>query len=148
MHTRLSHDHMQVKYTAAIWNQHTKVNQDKLEMIQRRGATYVCNDYSRQSSMTAVLENLSWLPHSMNSEYSHHTSLQDCAWFVCCVLIPITRQTRHLHPMLFYLTYKANRYINESFLPTTVVQWNILPPNVTTATTLRFFKSNVCELTH
>ena len=34
--------------------------QNKIEMVQRRAARFVCNNYSREASVTAMLDELGW----------------------------------------------------------------------------------------
>ena len=50
----------QMEYAAAVWDPYTKDNQKKMEMVQRRAARYVFNDYSRESSVTAMIDELGW----------------------------------------------------------------------------------------
>ena len=50
----------QVEYAAAAWDPYTKENKDKLEMVQRREACYVCINYIRESSVMAMINQLGW----------------------------------------------------------------------------------------
>ena len=36
----------QVEYASAVWSPYTKENINKIEILQRRAARWVCNDYS------------------------------------------------------------------------------------------------------
>ena len=49
-----------VEYATTIWGPHTKLNIDKLEMIQSKGARFVCGDFRRYSSVTEMLQRLQW----------------------------------------------------------------------------------------
>ena len=40
-----------VEYGTTIWDPHTKSNIEKLEMIQGKGARFVCGDFRRYSSV-------------------------------------------------------------------------------------------------
>ena len=42
----------QVEYAAVVWDPYTQENQHKIEMVQRRAARYVCNNYTRDASVT------------------------------------------------------------------------------------------------
>ena len=48
----------QVEYRSAVWSPYTKENKDKIEMVQRRAARWVSNDYSTYSSVTEMMSNL------------------------------------------------------------------------------------------
>ena len=50
----------QVEYASSIWSPYTKENINKIEMLQRRAARWVCNDYPPCSSVTEMLDNLGW----------------------------------------------------------------------------------------
>ncbi len=49
-----------LEYTSSVWSPHTQKNITKLESIQRRSARYVMNDFSRCSSVTAMMQHLEW----------------------------------------------------------------------------------------
>ena len=49
-----------MEYASAVWSPYTKENINKIEMLQRRAAHWVCNDYSLYSSVTYMLSNLGW----------------------------------------------------------------------------------------
>ena len=49
-----------MEYASIIWDPHTRVNIDRLEMVQRRYARFVFHDYRRTSSVTAMLSELNW----------------------------------------------------------------------------------------
>ena len=49
-----------VEYALSVWDPHTKRNTNKIEMVQRRCARYVTGNYDRTSSVTSLLNCLSW----------------------------------------------------------------------------------------
>ena len=49
-----------VEYTSPVWDPHTKRNTNKIEMVQRRCARYVTGNFDRTSSVTSMLNSLSW----------------------------------------------------------------------------------------
>jgi hypothetical protein len=50
-----------LEYASAAWDPHHKTDILKLEMVQRRAARFVANDYRREEgSMTAILNELGW----------------------------------------------------------------------------------------
>ena len=49
-----------VEYASPVWDPHTKRNTNKIEMVQRRCARYVTGNFDRTSSVTSMLNCLSW----------------------------------------------------------------------------------------
>ena len=49
-----------VEYAAAAWAPFTDTANDKIEMVQRRAARFVTNDYGQTSSVTEMIANLGW----------------------------------------------------------------------------------------
>ena len=49
-------------YSCVVWDPYLRKDIDKLENIQRRAARFVKNDYRRDSSVTAMLQDLKWQP--------------------------------------------------------------------------------------
>ena len=50
----------QLEYAAAIWDPYTQMYKNKIEMVQRRAARYVCNNYNREASVTTMIKHLHW----------------------------------------------------------------------------------------
>ena len=51
-----------LEYSSTVWDPFLETEKGELEKIQRRGARFVFNDYSRTSSVTAMLSKLDWVP--------------------------------------------------------------------------------------
>ena len=49
-----------MEYAAVIWDPYHHNNIQQLEKVQRRAARWVLNDFNRFSSVTAMLQHLSW----------------------------------------------------------------------------------------
>ena len=49
-----------MEYASPVWDPHTKRNTNKIEMAQRRCARYVTGNFDRTSSVTSLLNYLSW----------------------------------------------------------------------------------------
>ena len=59
-----------------------------------------------------------------------------------------TRETRHNHPLSYIHIIDTRNYIQYSFLPRTIEQWNRLPAAVAASPSLDAFKEGICSLTH
>ena len=49
-----------VEYASPVWDPHTKRNTNKIEMVQHRYARYVTGNFDRTSTVTFLLNYLSW----------------------------------------------------------------------------------------
>jgi hypothetical protein len=49
-----------LEYACSVWNPHTAEHCNKIEMVQRRAARYACNRYHNTSSVTDMLQTLTW----------------------------------------------------------------------------------------
>ena len=143
----------QLEYAAAIWDPYTKVKRDKLEMVQRRAARFVYRNYDRSASVTAMLEKLGWRSLLQRRADIRLTMLYRCIHGLVAVdlsedLIRQSRPSRHSHPMSFHIPSESKQYIQLSFLPKTIVQWNCLPSSIALTPSLETFKTGVSGLTH
>ena len=104
-------------------------------MVQRRAARFVYNDYDWTSSVTEMLQTLGW-----RSLLQRRADLRLILFYKCLHglvavdlspgLIPQRRCTRRSHPMSFILPSETTKYLQQSFLPRTIAQWNSLPPEI------------------
>ena len=51
-----------LEYCASAWNPHQKMYEQKIEMVQRRAASFSLKRYHTTSSMTSMMDQLSWEP--------------------------------------------------------------------------------------
>ena len=49
-----------IEYAAVVWSPYTQSSIYAVEMLQRKAARFVCNDFTRLSSVTSMLEHLGW----------------------------------------------------------------------------------------
>ena len=49
-----------LEYASVVWSPFTRTNIDKIEMVQRKAARFVFNDYHRFSSISSMLQQLNW----------------------------------------------------------------------------------------
>ena len=143
----------QIEYASTIWDPFTQENQNKIEMVQRRAARFVCNNYRREASVTAMLEELGWRSLKQRRTDQRLIMLYKIVNNLVEVdlseeLIPLTRHSRNSHAKSFRIPYEKKTYLQYSFLPRTIKQWNSLPATLATAPSLNVFKSGVCELKH
>ena len=49
-----------LEYCASIWDPYQQTYKDKLEAVQRRAARFVCKEYRRSYSVSAMIAKLAW----------------------------------------------------------------------------------------
>jgi hypothetical protein len=132
-----------VEYASSVWSPAADSHINQLEMVQRRAAWFVKNDYKYQSSVNLV-------------KSLHRTTLQkrrdmarvNMLYKIKHDLVDVTtdpalcnaRTSRGNPQQLSQLTCKKSVYQN-SFFPATIILWNRLPIQVVEKPTLEGFKS-------
>ena len=59
-----------VQYSSSVWSPDTDKNICKIEMIQRRAARWTLDNYSRQASVTEMLNHIDWRSLEQRRNYS------------------------------------------------------------------------------
>ena len=116
-------------YCSTVWSPYTLCNINKIEAIQRRAARFVLNDYYQYSSVTDMLNRLSWQPLQI-----HRSSLK-LIMFYKIVNQLVNIPSRHLketcccsrkHSQCYQqMQTRIDAYAN-SFFPSTIKLWNNL----------------------
>lgn len=136
-------------YSAAVWDPHLKKDQDKLEMINRRSARFVTNDYSNTSSVTNMLYSLKWPSLESRREHQRLALMYRIVHGLVAVpstkLIPADGRTRANHQYKFKSISSSSTVYKHSFFPRTIPAWNSLPNTVVDCATLDSFKANLIK---
>ena len=128
-----------VEYVSSVWSPATDCHIDQLEMVQRRAARFVLNDYSRQSSVSAMMSALGWDTLQQRRDNARTTMF----YKIKHNLVDITpdpplrdaRTSRGNPKQISQLPVQKSVYKN-SFFPATIVLWNRLPRHVVEQPTL------------
>jgi len=139
-----------VEYSSPVWDPHTKIKINQIEMIQRRAARFVTGDYKSKSPgcMTDMLHTLGWESLQTRRQCKRLTTFQKgltghLSIPVGNILQPAPRTSRHTNSQAFN-TITANKDCYKySFLPRTVRDWNNLPDNIVNISQPNLFKSAV-----
>ena len=109
----------QVEYGSAVWSPYMKENEDKIEMVQRRAARWVSNDYSTDSSVTEMMSNLGW--RSLENRRYDALLLMFYKVVYGLVAIPVPSYferpkvyTRHTHPLVYIQIYTSVCYYHSA----------------------------------
>ena len=143
----------QLEYASAVWDPHSDVLTDKLEMVQRRAARWTLHDYARTNSVTALLSQLNWQTLEERRSVARLCLFYKIVNGLVAVSLPeyiqpTHRISRYCHSMTFRQIHTGKDRYKYSFFPLAVVQWNALPANVVVSPSLEVFKAAVGEMQH
>ena len=119
-----------VEYASPVWDPHTKRNTNKIEMVQCRCARYVSGNFDRTSSVTSMLNCLSW---STLEERRRQYRLA----VMCRILhnqvdihwqsfLTKTSSCTRSHSCRLFVPFCKNHVYASSFFPRTSKDWNNL----------------------
>ena len=134
--------------SCSIWDPYTHDNINKLEMIQRRAACYVQNNYHNTSSVTSIIATLGWPTLAERRIKTRLIMMYKITHALIAIpnniLIPTDSRTRKSHNQTFrHITTQKDTY-KWSFFPHTIVQWNILPQTIISKAWARPLSTSEC----
>ena len=138
----------QLEYAAPIWDPYTKEKTLQLEKIQRRAAHYTTSNYNYRSSVTSMLDQLSW-----RTLEQRQTDARLCLFYkmvhgIVAEPLPDYVQLTHKVSMTFHQIHTNRNCYKYSFFLLAIVQWNTLPESVVSLQDLEAFKVAVSKLQH
>ena len=141
-----------LEYASSVCDPHESKYINKLEMIQRKAARFVCNNYDRHASVTNMLNDLGWdtLEHRRKAARLVQMKLiqmGDSA--IPKTMTPLatdrSRRSRTGNSQRLHQTYCRTDAYRYSFLPWTCRDWNKLPDSIINSTSIDNFKSQVLD---
>ena len=140
-----------LEYASCVWAPNTKKNVAKVESVQRCAARYVKNDFSKESSVTAMLNDLNWdtLQHrrSMAKVTMMYTITNNLVHVDISThqLTPLESRTRG-HDKRFYIPKTRTSLLKGAFSPDTIRLWNSLPQDAINSTSVDIFKEKIRDV--
>lgn len=142
-----------LEYSSTVWDPSTQENINKLEKVQRRAARWTLSRFHNTSSVSSMLDILSWRPL-----YLRRTDNKLCLFFKIVhnivsipsekYLTPITRTSRLHHGNAFQIPHSSKDYHLYSFFPSTIRIWNKLPSQIASLENFDAFKSAIQNIEH
>ncbi|KAI8483700.1 hypothetical protein Bbelb_384920 [Branchiostoma belcheri] len=130
---------------------HTQDQVGRIEMVQRRAARYVTNNFLRTSSVTDMLHKLGWQTLESRRRNARLATLYKITNNVISVphasrVVPAARCSRRTnHALKLQTIASKNNYYRLSFFPRTIKEWNELEPGVAEAGSLTQFKTGLAR---
>lgn len=143
----------QLEYAATVWDCHTQKSVDQIEAVQRRAARFVLCRHRNTSSVTSMLEALKWPSLKDRRKRARLTMLYKIQHkkVHCPVILrklePAPERSRRGNNQQLKLIPSRTKYRSDSFLPTTVKEWNSLPNDVVNAGSVDSFVARLAQPT-
>lgn len=141
-----------IEYASTIWDPTNQASINTLELIQRRAARFVYNDYTSRTPgcVTTMLEDLKW-----DTLQTRRRDNRLCMLYrIQNELIDINKSTylkggdsRTRGGHKFYQQRVTSDVYRNSFFPRTIMEWNTLPARVAEAGSVEDFRSGL-QTTH
>ena len=139
--------HSTLDYSASVWDPHLKNDRTKLEMINRRSARFVMNDYNNTSSVTTMLNTLQWPSLETRREKQRLVLMYKIVHGLVAVpadkFIPADSRTKSNHWYKFKTISSSTSVYKNSFFPLTIPAWNSLSRTTVDCNTLDSFKGHL-----
>ena len=135
------------EYASTVWDPYTQKDIHTPEMVQRRGARYVCNKHGNRSIIDTMLDTLKWKTlkrRRLNMLYKIQN--KEVAISTENRLIPPSRFTRNMHNLSFQIPNSNSDYRKFSFFSYIIRDWNSLQPDIVSAESLTTFKAKVSAM--
>ena len=141
-----------VEYCSAVWDPYTNRLKQRVKMVQRHAARWVGSKYRRGPNWTGELEiinPLSWPSLELHRKVARLTLLYKMSYnLVMTLLVCAPRDLRSVSPNASMPVSRIPTRLHQtdSFFPRTVADWNELPYQVGSVSSLEAFKASV--MTH
>ena len=146
----------QVEFASSVWDPPRNTGPSALrqsslahqvEMVQRRSARFVCSRYLNTSSVTSMLQELSWATPEERHRHSRLCMLYQVVHGLVALpyqnyLIPSHSRTRG-HDQRFLSIRSRINCFRDSFFPRTIPEWNALSQDLVGVDTLDQFKTGL-----
>ena len=137
-----------LEYGSTVWNPYLEKDKAALEMVQRRAARFVCKDYRRDSSVSAMLKELGWPSLEDRRKEARLVLLFKVAKGLVAIdhtayLTPNTTRTRKANSLNFQYEQTNTTQFANSFFPATIKPWNQLPEDAVQSETAEGFRNQL-----
>ncbi|XP_072039503.1 uncharacterized protein [Amphiura filiformis] len=135
-----------LEYATSAWDPHVKHNINALEKVQTQAARFCMKEYSRMpGTVTQLMADLNWQPLQTRRKIARVTMFYKMVNGLVDIdlqnyVVKTNRQTRRHNQKYQTMRWKVAAW-RDSFFPTTVKEWNELPPSAVNCNSLESFKS-------
>ena len=131
-----------LEYACSVWE-----HRNKIEMVQRRAARYACNRHHNTSSVTYMLQTLTWPTLQQRRLKTKRIMFYKIVHHIVAVpttiLIPTDSRIRHIHPFTYRHLHAFKDLYKYSFFRDTIIYWNLLPQTIVLCPTVNTFREQL-----
>ena len=144
--------HPLLEYSSSVWDPHTQVLINKIEIVQRLAARFCHNDYTSRetgcvSEMITKLHLELLTTRRTNRRLTiFHKAIHNLSLPVANLLQPIKRHSRHLNSKAFNTIHASKNCYKLSYFPRTIKDWNSLPDAIANIIEPQQFKQALTHL--
>ena len=138
-----------LEYASSVWDPYLQKHKDQLEMVQRRSARFISNNYAREpGTVTSLLQHLQLPPLEERRKISrlllfHKAYHNNIAIPIPEYVIPTRRNTRQSHQRRFIRLGSTGDQYKHSFFSRTIKDWNDVPPDIISIDDYEAFKTRL-----
>ena len=139
-----------LEYASPVWDPHQVDDTDSIDKIQRRAARWVNNRFRRTSCVEKMIEDLKWpslkdrrKKARLEMFYKYHNKLVTINSKYCPKPSVSRLGRRRNNSCAYNIPQTRTLYRQSTFFPRTIPEWNHLPEDVVSASTLDLFKSRL-----
>ena len=138
-----------LEYTSAVWDPHTDGVISSLEAVKRMAARFVKSNYSRYSSVTAMMEELKWEPLENRRKRNSLTMLYKAVNGLIAIQtdelkLPQRSTRRYPDPSCHFIELRSNSdTLRYSFFSCIIRDWNDLPDYIIKSSSIVIFKTAI-----
>ena len=140
-----------LEYPSTVWDPHYRDDIKQIEMVQRRAARFVKNDYGSRSSVTQMMSDLNWKSLQDRRRDSRLVLLYKIINELVAIppppdkhLVKTTRNLKTANNQKQYHTIRATvDNFRFSFFPRKIREWNNLSDPVVSCPSVNAFRAAV-----
>ena len=135
-----------LEYASTAWDPFLKKDISALERVQRKAARFCSQNYDRYASVTDKIKDLGWASLETRRRQSRLTLMYKLTHGLIDIdtrkyLIQHSKsRTRGSHQSKFRVPYANKDVLKFSFFPKTIADWNILPEDIVSSSSLETVK--------
>ena len=136
-----------LEYSSIVWGPFRKQNIDKIEMVEKRAATFVFGNYNCGANPTAMITELGW--QSLAECRTKAKAMMIFKIQHCLTAIPqslFQQYPQHLVKQICHSSCRTNCY-KFLFIPTAIKISNSFPSTIRSSHSLDTFKSSIENIT-
>ena len=137
-----------LEYASSVWDPSAEGTKHDFDMVQRRAARFVLNDYDRTSSVTNMLSNIGWDDLATRRKAARLRTMFDLyhgnsKLDVSDILLEPWYVGRNDHRKKIRRIPSRLLFYHNSFFPRTIREWNQLPQNMIEAENVKEFQKSL-----